>query len=48
MMAKSGLEFFILKLISEPFRIAAAQGNNICPEWLDWPGSLAAISEGAR
>jgi hypothetical protein len=48
MMAKSGLDFFILKFISEPFRIAAAQGNNFCPEWLYWPGSLAAISKGSR
>jgi hypothetical protein len=46
MMVKSGLEF-ILNLTSR-FRVAAAQGKNICPGWPNWPGSLAGISEGAR
>ena len=47
MMVKSGLEF-ILKIDRAPgFRVAAAQCKNICPDWPNWPGSLAGISEGA-
>jgi hypothetical protein len=34
--------------IASAFRVASAQCKNIYPEWLNWPGSLAAISEGAR
>jgi hypothetical protein len=29
---------------ASPFKVAAAQRKNICPEWLNWRGSLAAIS----
>ena len=39
MMMKSGLEIFILK------SYVPLQSY---PEWLNWPGRLAGISEGAR
>ena len=48
MMVKSDLEFcmcFFLNSAS-PFRVAAAQCKNICPERLNWPSSLVSISEG--
>ena len=38
MMVKSGLDFLFWNSPS-PFRVAAAQCKNICPEWPDWPGS---------
>ena len=47
MMVKCGLDYSIGNSPS-PFRVAAAQCKNICPEWLNWPGSLAGISEGAQ
>ena len=31
-----------------PFRVAAAQCKSICPEWPNWPGSWAGISDGTR
>ena len=34
-MVKSGLDFLFWNLPS-PFRVAAAQCKNICPEWLNW------------
>ena len=39
---------FLFVKIDSPFRVAAAQCKNICPDWPNWLGSLAAISEGAR
>ena len=47
MMVKSGIEFLFLNLMS-PFRVAASQCKEICPERLNWPGRLAGISEGHR
>jgi hypothetical protein len=47
MMVKSGLDFLILKF-AEPFRVATAQYQKICPLGLNWLGRLAGISEGAR
>ena len=51
----SSLEIIIFELKNDGkkwsriyFRVAAAQCKNICPEWPNWPGSLAGISEGAR
>jgi hypothetical protein len=48
MIVKSGLEFIILKLNKPLQRSAAAQGKNICPERLNWPGRLGGTSEGAH
>ena len=45
MMVKSGLEF-ILKL-TEPLQSCCCPVKIFCPEWPNWPGSLAGISEGA-
>ena len=47
MMLKSDLDFLFWNSPS-PFRVAAAQCKIICPEWPNWPGSLAGISERAR
>ena len=30
------------------FAVAAVQCKKFCPEWLNWPGRLAGISEGSR
>ena len=46
-MLKSGLNLLFWNSPST-FRVAAAQCKNICPEWLNWPGSLSGISEGAQ
>jgi hypothetical protein len=43
MMVKSVLDFLFLNSPS-PFRVTAAQCKYICPEWPNWPGSLAGIS----
>ena len=43
MMVKCGLDYSIGNSPS-PFRVAAAQCKNICPEWPNWPGSLAGSS----
>ena len=43
----SGLKTQVLKPISRPFRVAAAQCKQIRPERLNWPGRLESISEGA-
>ena len=47
MMVKSGLEF-ILKLTEPLQSCCCCQCKNICPDWPNWPGSLAGISEGAQ
>ena len=43
-MVKNGLDF-LFRNSPSPFRVAAAQCKYICPEWLNWPGTLAGISE---
>ena len=57
MMVKSGLEFFILKSYVPLQSCCCPVQKKICPERLNWPGtlagiskwaSLAGISEGAR
>ena len=46
MMVKSGLDFLFWNSPS-PFWVAAAQCKNICPEWPNWPSSLAGIWRGS-